>query len=196
MGAFDEKYWNLCQAAVWVEFRERELVEEFSEADDDAYRALHFYHKSMWPKGRKLHSSLGELHKALKRNSLRAIGYHRDAPHRLEEIGDIYWQDIDLRPPLAVDRRHPGRELWTNVKVKRADILRLWPVPEVKIDRSQFDWVAIREIYEELLSDGHAGSDRDLVLAIQDRFEKSFKTVPPARTTLQNKIKHWRAMAT
>ncbi|HKJ84753.1 MAG TPA: hypothetical protein VKA06_01695, partial [Spirochaetia bacterium] len=65
MDAFDLEYWNLCQAAVWIEFREKDLVRQFAVPegqipDAEAYRALHFY-PSMWPPERKTHAKLNEL---------------------------------------------------------------------------------------------------------------------------------------
>lgn len=63
--AFHDQYWNLCQAAVWIEFREKKLVEQFAAPegqvpDGDAYRALHFY-PLMWPPERVLQAKLNEF---------------------------------------------------------------------------------------------------------------------------------------
>ena len=86
--AFDDKYWNLAQAATWVEFRERGLVEQFSSADRDAYIALNWY-EEMWPAGRKRRGSIKELERALLEERLRSRGYRTTNPNVLTEIPSI-----------------------------------------------------------------------------------------------------------
>lgn len=195
MGAFDQQYWNLCQAAVWVAFRERELVEQFAVADAESYRSLNFY-PGMWPQSRKKFSDPNELYEALKLNSLRATGYRPGDPAEVREIDAVYWNHIDPRPPYAWDARRSGKELWTHVMVRRADVLRLWPHPTQWTDRSLFDWDAIHSIHDEVQSEEGQLSDRVLVQEIQIRFEKRFKRKPPSRSSLQKKFKQWRTAAT
>ena len=200
MDAFDFEYWNLCQAAVWIEFREKDLVRQFAAPegqlpDPEAYRALHFY-PSMWPPGRKIHAKLNELQDRLKQNALKAFGYHQSDRQTLQEISSAHWHDIDLRPPLALDARDRRSELWSRVRVKRADVLRLWPFPSKLPDKTWYDWDEIHRIYDEVRVDEPNISERDTILAVQHRFEKQYRIKPPGRTSLQNRIKRWRSSAT
>ena len=194
MTSFDDEYWNLCQAAVWIEFRERPLVEQFVDADGDAYRALQLY-PSMWPTDRVRHGTLDALYAFLKSGSLTASGSHCETPDRVEDIPPIHWYDIDLRPPHALDVRERGREVWTRVRVRRPDVLRLWPVPTEKHDRSWFDWEAVRVLHDEVRAEHPDLSERQAILELQVRYERQFKSKPPGRTSLQKRIRHWRSAA-
>jgi hypothetical protein len=194
MTSFDDEYWNLCQAAVWIEFRERPLVARFADPDGDAYRALHFY-PGMWPPDRKQQATLNDLQSSLKSNALRAFGYHRDTPDRLEEIPPVQWYDIDLRPPRALDARARDREVWTGVRVRRRDILRLWPIPTEPQDRSWFDWESVRAVFNEVRSECPDLSERQTILEIRARYERRFRRTPPGRTSLQTRLREWRRLA-
>ena len=81
---FDGKYWNLAQAAAWVEYRENQLVEDFDTADRDAYMAVGMY-PTMWPAGREWHGSVEELRRALEEARLASWGFRADAPDTLQE---------------------------------------------------------------------------------------------------------------
>lgn len=203
MDAFDTEYWNLCQAAVWIEFRERDLVVQFAAApghipDGDAYRALHFYLK-MWPPERVLYADLNELHDRLKSNLLKALGYRRGEPNLLEAVPHEQWQDIDIRPPRALDARDKSKELWSHVRLERADILRLWPAPSSeKLDRTLFDWDELRSVYVEVRTAHPDISDNRTIQEIQNRFEKRHKNQKrksPSRAALQARIKLWKTAA-
>ena len=194
MTSFDDEYWNLCQAAVWIEFRERALVERFVDADGDAYRALQLY-PTMWPPDRVRHGTLDEFYAFLKSGSLKASGSHCETPDKVEDIPPIHWYDIDLRPPRALDVRERGREVWTRVRVRRPDVLRLWPVPTEKHDRSWFDWAAVRALHDEMRAEHPDLSERQAILELQVRYERQFKSKPPGRTSLQKRIRRWRSTA-
>ena len=71
--SFDDKYWNLAQACAWVEYREKQLVNDFSVADRDAYMALGMY-TSMWPAGRQRHGSVEDLRRALEQGRIKSSG--------------------------------------------------------------------------------------------------------------------------
>jgi hypothetical protein len=200
MDAFDLEYWNLCQAAVWIEFREKDLVRQFAAPEGQMpdpvdYRALHFY-PSMWPPERVVHGKLNELHDSLRSNLLTALGYHVSKPDVLQVIPPALWADIDLRPPFARDARDRRRELWSLVRVKRSDILRRWPFPSDEHDRSWFDWTAVRQLYDEVRTERPNLSENQTILEIQARFQKRHKKKPPGRTALQNRIKEWKIVAT
>jgi len=199
MDEFERRHWNLCQAAVWIEFREKELVRQFAAPegempDAEAYRALHFYPRS-WPPERILHAKVNELHRCLQSNSLRALGYHIDDKDLLQEVPPSHWEDIDLRPPLALDARDRSRELWSLVRIKRADILRLWPFPSETRDQSWYDWADIRRIHDEVRAERNDLSENQMVLEIQARLQRRSKGSVPGRTSLQNRIKAWRSSA-
>jgi|GEM_PF-1481412 len=199
MDEFERRHWNLCQAAVWIEFREKDLVRQYAAPegqlpDAEAYRALHFY-PSMWPNERARHSKLNELHDRLKLHSLTALGYHISDPDLLQAVPPADWEDIDLRPPQALDARDRSRELWSLVRVKRADILRLWPFPSETRDQSWYDWDYIRRIHDEVRAERNDLSENQMVLEIQARLQRRSKGSVPGRTSLQNRIKAWRSSA-
>lgn len=128
-------------------------------------------------------------------NSLQALGYHTSEPDRLQVIPPEHWYDIDLRPSLALDARNRTKTLWTAVRVKRADVLRIWPFPSEGHDRSWFDWEALRKLHDEVCAELPDLSARDTILKIQARFQKRFKKKPLGRTSLQNHIKAWNSSA-
>jgi hypothetical protein len=194
MTSFDDEYWNLCQAAVWIEFRERPLVERFREADGEAYSALHFY-PGMWPPDRKQHGTINELLSSLKSNSLKALGFHYDTIGQLDEIPAPHWYDMDLRPPRVLDARERQREIWTRVKVRRRDILRIWPIATEKQDRSWFDWGTMRTLFDEVRTELPDLSERQTILELQARYQRQFKRKAPGRTSLQTRMRKWRSMA-
>ncbi len=43
MDAFDDKYWNLAQAAAWVIYREKKLVTQFEQPTRDEFMSLGMY---------------------------------------------------------------------------------------------------------------------------------------------------------
>ena len=199
MDEFERRHWNLCQAAVWIEFREKDLVRQYAAPegqlpDAEAYRALHFY-PSMWPNERARHSKLNELHDRLKLHSLTALGYHISDPDLLQAVPPADWDDIDLRPPLALDARERNKELWSLVRVRRADILRLWPFLSEKQDKSWYDWDEIRRVHDAVRAECPELSENQTILEIQARLEASSKRKAPGRSSLQNRIKAWRSSA-
>jgi hypothetical protein len=48
--AFENSYWNLAQASAWVEYREKQLVDELAQADRAAYIAISMYPSMRWKK--------------------------------------------------------------------------------------------------------------------------------------------------
>jgi hypothetical protein len=75
MDSFDDKYWNLAQAAAWVVYREKELVTRFEHPTREDFRSLGMY-TSMEPASRQRINSLGDLSLALSDERLQAWGYH------------------------------------------------------------------------------------------------------------------------
>lgn len=189
---FDVKYWNLAQGAAWVEFRERRLVEDFSTADRDAYMALGLY-PSMWPSGRERRGNIAELHRALVEGQLTSWGYRLTDPEHLIAIPAAEWADLVISPPLArvAGRSGGDRERWTDIRVRSADMKRLWRGPHEVSGRTKYDWAAIRTIYDEQRASNPDFTQNELIDEIQRVFEARFNRESPGRTTIQDHLKRW-----
>jgi hypothetical protein len=190
--AFDSKYWNLAQAAAWVEYREQLLVEDFVAADRDAYMALGLY-PSMWPTGRDRRGNVAELHRALEDGRLTAWGYRLTDPGHLTAIPAAEWTDLVITPPFArvAGRSGGNRERWTDIRVRSADMKRLWRGPHEVSGRTKYDWAAIRTICDEQRESNPDFSQNELIDEIQRIFEARFNRESPARTTIQDQLKRW-----
>jgi hypothetical protein len=187
---FDHKYWNLAQAAAWVEYRDKQLVEELKSADRNAYIAIGFY-LSMWPPGRKQRGQIEELRRALEEGRLISSGFRRGGQERLEGIPAAEWADFVIRPPLVFFFGQTDIEPWGVVRVQSADMKRLWrSIGEVE-GRSTYDWAAIRPIYELLKTQNPEMSKNELITEAQGAFEDRFNKGAPSITSFKRKIKTW-----
>ncbi|AXI41341.1 hypothetical protein [Sulfitobacter sp. SK011] len=187
---FDDKYWNLAQACAWVEYREKQLVNDFSVADRNAYMALGMY-PSMWPKGRKRLGSVEELRRALEQGLIKSSGYRRHTPESLEEIPAAEWTDLVIRPPLVGFSGQPSNQPWSAVRVLSADMKKLWhDIGEVSL-RTKFDWAEIKTIYEAIVDRQPTMSMNKKIEDLQIECAERFNKEPPSRSTIQNKIKTW-----
>ena len=83
MSKFDGKFWNLSQAAAWVVYRNRKLVEEFFEQSPDSWGGLILFPKMH---GYKRVGNLDELKNALSRNDITAWGRRNVIDDELEAI--------------------------------------------------------------------------------------------------------------
>jgi hypothetical protein len=108
MPSSDQLFWNLAQAAAWVVYRERTLVESLVNPGPNAFGALGMYPK-IWPKERKKVGSLSELHSALSAGRLIARGYRSG-----ERVLSVFcepvsekWRARTITPPTAAIQ--PGR---------------------------------------------------------------------------------------
>jgi hypothetical protein len=72
MDSFDDKYWNLAQAAAWVVCREKELVTRFEQPTREGFMSLGLY-ASMEPASRQKINSLGDLSIALSDERLQVL---------------------------------------------------------------------------------------------------------------------------
>ena len=189
---FDDKYWNLAQAAAWVEYREKQLVEDFNVADHDIYGGLLLY-PSMWPTGRKRQGTVDELRRTLEEGRLTAWGYHVEAPDRLEEVPGAEWADFIIRPPFAYLARDLAakQQRWRDIRVLSADMKRLWRSENEVSGRSKYDWTVLRETYEGLRQSNPNFSQNELIREVQGQFEDRFNKNPPSRSAIQDKIKTW-----
>lgn len=184
---FDDKYWNLAQAAAWVEYREKQLVEDFDVADRDAYMAIGMY-PSMWPKSRKRCGRVEELRRALERNQLNASGFRSKVATRLENIPADEWVDYVIRPPLVCYFGHPQIQPWQRVRVLSADIKRIWRSDHELSGRTHFDWAQLQAIHDDLKTQNPDMSQNELINEIQGTFEDRFNKRAPSRSSLQRKI--------
>ena len=188
--SFDDKYWNLAQACAWVEYREKQLVNDLSGADRNAYMALGMY-TSMWPAGRQRHGSVEDLRRALEQGRIKSSGYRRNTPDNLEEIPSAEWTDLQIRPPLVSFAGQPNNQPWKAVRLLSADIKKLWRTDHEVTGRSKFDWAAIRAVYEDLSASNPDMSQNELIIELQGAFEERFNKEPPSRTSFMRKIKTW-----
>jgi len=188
--SFDDKYWNLAQACAWVEYREKQLVNDFSVADRNAYMALGMY-PSMWPAGRRQHGSVEDLRRALEQGRIKSSGYRRNTPDNLEEIPAAEWTDLQIRPPLVSFAGQPNNQPWKAVRLLSADIKKLWRTDHEVTGRSKYDWTAIRTVYSDLSASNPDMSQNELIIELQGAFEERFNKEPPSRTSLIRKIRTW-----
>jgi hypothetical protein len=187
---FDDKYWNLAQASAWVEYREKQLVNDFSVADRNAYMALRMY-PSMWPTGRQQHGSVEDLRRALEQGRIKSSGYRRHTPESLEEIPAAEWTDFVIRPPLVSFAGQPNNQPWIAVRLLSADMKRLWRSVNEVDGRSKYEWAALREIYEALQTQNPEMSKNELIIELQGAYEDQWNKGAPVRATIQNRIKTW-----
>lgn len=190
--SFDSKYWNLAQAAAWVEYRERRLVEEFVAADREAYMALGMY-PSMWPPGREKHGTVDELRRALEDGQLTSWGYRLTDPDHLTTIPAGEWADLVITPPFVrvAGRSGEGGKRWTEIRVHSADMKRLWRGTHEVSGRTKYDWDAIKKIYDEQKASNPDFSQNELITELQGVFHDRFNREPPSRSTIQAKMKRW-----
>lgn len=188
--SFDDTYWNLAQACAWVEYREKQLVNDFRVADRNAYMALGMY-PSMWPAGRQRHGSVEDFRRALKQGRIKSSGYRRNTPDNLEEIPAAEWADLQIRPPLVSFAGQPNNQPWNAVRLLSADTKKLWRTDHEVTGRSKYDWTAIRTVYSDLSVSIQDMSQNELIVELQGAFEERFNKEPPSRSTIQNKIKTW-----
>lgn len=190
LSPFDDYYWNLAQASAWVEYREKQLVEELKSADRTSYIAIGFY-PSMWPPSRKQRGQIEELRRALEEGRLISSGFRRGGLERLEVIPAAEWADYIIRPPLISFSGQPKNIPWESVRVLSADMKRLWrSIGEVE-GRSTYDWAAIRPIYEQVKTDNPEMSKNELITEAQGAFEDRFDKGAPSITSFKRKIKTW-----
>lgn len=190
--SFDTKYWNLAQAAAWVEFRERQLVEDFGAADRDAYMALGLY-PSMWPSGRERRGTVDELRRALEDGRLTAWGYRLEEPNHLTAIPTGEWTDLVITPPFArvAGRSSGDRERWTDIRVCSANMKRLWRGTHEVGGRTKYDWAAVQAIFTEVKTQNPEMSQNELITEVQGAFEDRFNKGAPSTTSFKRKIKTW-----
>jgi hypothetical protein len=186
---FDDKYWNLAQASAWVEYREKQLVEELIEADRISYIAIGFY-PSMWPPGRKKRGQIEELRRALEEGRLISSGFRRGGQERLEEVPAAEWTDFVIQPPNVCFLGQTTQP-WHSVRLLSADMRKLWRSVDEVDGRSKYDWAALREIYDALQAQNPEMSKNELIIELQGAYEDQRNKNAPGRSTIQRKISTW-----
>ena len=190
-GAFDQRFWNLTQAAAWVRFRSRELVDRFVVQDIDHYRSINFY--STMEKYPEL-GSISDLATALMDGRLKAWGRKPTDGTLVEEVPAIEWSDLHIRPRRVL-RRHPSGgdfEPWIDLRFESGDLKRLWRSTSETSSRSKFNWQVIEEMWREVCGHFTDASENERIDELRLRFEAKFNREPPSRTAIQSRIKRWR----
>ena len=190
MTQFDTPYWNLSQAAGWVVYRERQLVEQLADPADGAFAAISMY-PSMWPEGREEYGTPLDLHRALLDGRLRAEGYSKENPDQLSQIPGGYWHDLVLHAPCAYDRRHPGKryEPWRDIRVKSSQVISLWPRPQDGEARRKFDEECLEQLCRRVLEEFPELSQNKKIDKIQGIYESELGGDAPSRTEFQTIIR-------
>jgi len=120
MSAWDDQHWNLAQAAGWVVYRDRRVVEELARPGPKCFALIGFYPTMQDYTAR---GSLNDLRDAL----LVATGRRANGDGHRETIPKVEWLDLMLDPPGAGLREgQVWREPWINIAVTSGDTKRLW----------------------------------------------------------------------
>lgn len=193
MSNFDSKYWNLTQAAAWVVYRKRELVEKFAEQSAYGWKGLIVFPKMH---GYKRVGNLDELKNALFRDDFTAWGRKNDIDDELESIPSREWPDLYISPP-SVKRSHPKAgqiEPWTDLRFESSDLKKRWRSPWDTEGRTRYDWAIIKIIWQEIndrLPDATTnGKIEEVQLEYNSRFGDN---KAPSRSSIQTHIKRWLA---
>ena len=126
MTEFDNPDWNLSQAAAWIVYREKTLVEQCVNPTTSSFSAIELY-PSMWPKERKQHGSLNDLSSALRSGSIEVRGYHSDDKNLLTFTPRETWVELHIRPPFAYQANQLAAQIqpWKNIRLESASIKRI-----------------------------------------------------------------------
>ncbi len=187
MSNFDSKYWNLSQAAAWVVYRNRKLVEEFSKQSAEHWRGLLMYPK-MHDYTRE--GDLNDLVNALTLGKLTALGRGWGVNEKLEEIPAREWDDLEISPPFIYRSRPSGGRIepWTGLKFKGGDLKKLWRSLADTEARTLYNWDPFDEIWKEQKRLHPLLSKNRLIIEVQKVYETRFRQAP-SRTAIQNRIK-------
>ena len=193
MPNFDSRYWNLSQAAAWVVYRKRKLVEKFSMPFPGDWGAFQMY-PTMFddePVG-----SLNELREALIQGDLAAWGRRNDFQHQLEAIPPREWPDLWIIPPL-VKRSDPKAgyiEPWTDLRFESRDLKKRWRSLAETEERTRYNWDVAKKMWHEIVKLHTDFTGNQIIEELKLAYEEEFgKGKAPGRTTIQDRIKRWKA---
>lgn len=199
--SMDETYWSLSQAAAWVVFRDRRVVDLFAPPEPQSWSTFMAYRKTTpataaadrggYFAALKEHGKFPELFGALQSGQLTASGLRAEPDGLMQEIPSIDWKVL-IGDPEGPYLRLPtdGRsEPWREIIVRCADVERLWRRPSEIADRSQFDkeWIKVR--FGELKELHSNFSDNRIIDELQLEFQEQTGKEPPSRSTIQRYIK-------
>lgn len=183
--SLDTPYWNLAQAAAWVVMRSIGYVDKFGGLSPDSWSATLMYGET-WPY--PVVGEESELLKALRKGNLMAFGVRARDPQGLEEIPSADWEVLTISPPEAYyDGPQQSRiRPWLEIKVKSADLWRLWPGPDApsppKEKHSRKNWGAVDAEIRRIKSGGVLDladlSDRQLTERIVSALGKAYRDDP------------------
>ena len=191
MSPLDDKYWNLAQAAAWVEYRSKDLVEKFEEPSRSAYVAI-----SMYPTMddyKKKTGDLSKLQSALANGAVTSWGRSEESGKKLEEIPAIEWADLKLEPPDAM-RRHPTKgwfSPWADIRLESTELKKHWRSRAETWDRTKFRWDRIEKIHDEIKVDDPDIRQNQLIIEIQGVYQDRYDKEPPCRSSIQSHMKNW-----
>jgi hypothetical protein len=191
MAKFESKYWNLSQAAAWVVYRKRDLVNQFEPESPERWNSINFYSKM---ETHQEHSTLDDLQDKLIHGKLVARGRENSLQENLTTIPSEEWHELWIRPPSIKRRNSRGYwvEQWIDLRFKSADMKKLWRGKNETEGRTKYDWDKIKKMYHDAKRNNPDFSDNQIIVEIQLHYaEKYGDNSAPARTTLQNKIKDW-----
>jgi hypothetical protein len=190
MTIFDQTYWDLNQASLWIVFRNAELVEDSVPPINRRVPTMLMY-PSM--NDYEQVGTIIELSKALESENLYAHGRPADGGKQTQQIPVIEWSSLILEAPIAyISNIQEGKiQPWTDIKVKSAEVKKLWRSTLEKQSRSKFDWDEIKKLHDRLQSENPSFSRNELILELQGEFEDKFNKPGPSRTTIQRKLKQW-----
>lgn len=186
MSAWDDQHWNLAQAAGWVVYRDRRVVEELAQPGPKCFALIGFYSTMHDYTAR---GSLNELRDALRDGRLVATGRRANGDGHREPIPNLEWLDLHLSPPNAGLRGERGwMEPWAGIMVASADVKRLWRGETEVQGRTKYDGNKIRAIAARLRTDNPDISENELMAEIEGEYE-SETGKRPSRTTIQRCLK-------
>ena len=189
MPSFDSRFWNLSQAAAWVVYRKRELVEQFSTESADGWRALILY-----PDMRKYEpvSALNKLLNKLILGRLTAWGRRNEIRADLEAIPAREWNDLWISPP-SVKRSHPmaGQiEPWTGLRFESSDLKKIWRGLLETQGRTRYKWDVARTMWHEISKRLPDASENERISELQSEYELRYGS-SPSRSSIQAHVKDW-----
>ena len=130
-------YWNLCETAAWVVFRNLSVVERFSSPSPENWQAYMMY-DSMWLCPKVTEPS--ELGDALRSGRLSAKGRSGDPGSKMMTIPAIEWETLIVSPPSAY-RLLPDKTKdtpWHDIRLSSADVQNSGAVLS-RTSRAKFD---------------------------------------------------------
>lgn len=191
MTSFDNRYWNLSQAAAWVVYRSRALVDSFAIQSSGKWRRLVMYptmhsHKAL--------GSIDALRQALISGRLEAMGRRREPDDKLEAIPAADWADLTVSPPRVTRQHHTAGtiEPWTDVRFESADLKRLWRGVLETTGRTRYHWDVLKNLWLEINERMSEASKNEKILELQAAYEALGHKSAPARSTIQRHLARWK----